>query len=84
MAMALKFEPIQPNWNMAAANRSTNSGNGTGPNSDITNQIVETMVKPISAPCDRRRMPKRITSREFRNDDTAIMPAMAANSTGNQ
>ena len=41
-------------------------------------------MKPTSAPCDSLRMPKRPTSFALRKDETAIMPAIAAKTTGNQ
>ena len=83
IAIELKFDPIQPNCSMAAANSGTKTKSGNCPNSETTNQIVVTAKKPTRAPCDSRRMPKRPTSLELTNDDTAIMPAIAAKSTGN-
>src|SRR5688572_23553596 len=80
----LKLDPIQPNWNIAAAKRTMKAASGSSPNIDQTSQIELTDRKPSTAECDSRRMPKRLTRREFRKEDTAISPATAANTTGNQ
>ena len=85
MAIELKFEPIQPNCNIAAANSDDEQRRAASARQrQAAARIVLTARKPISAPCDSRRMPKRPTSCELRKDDTAIMPATPAKITGNQ
>ena len=45
----LKFEPIQPNWNIARENRTRYAASGNGAVIDQMNHTALTSMKPISA-----------------------------------
>src|SRR5690606_18976575 len=76
------FDAAQPKLNMMMHSMMKNGQKGRLPLSAASSQIAETPVKTSMAPCDRRRMPKRRTTRELVKDDTDISPATPAKATG--
>jgi hypothetical protein len=76
------FDAAQPKLNMMMDSSARNSQSGRKPLRAKASQTALKPVKTSTAPCDRRRMPRRRTIRELVKDEIAISPATAAKASG--
>ena len=85
IASELKFEPIQPNWNMASAKNTMKmaKGIGSGPSTCTSSQTKVMAMKPSSEPCDSLRMPNRPTSLALTKEEKAMNSATPAKAAAN-
>ena len=83
MASEPKLENTSPKQNHTPAWSRAKPTRVSRPASASATWADASATKPHSAACDTRRGPKRPTMREFRKDDSAMKPAMSANTLVN-
>ena len=82
IASAVKFAIIRPKANIIDTESAMNSGKGSICSFAATSMVAAMTTKPISAPCEITRMPRRPTRRELTKPAMAVPTATPANASG--